>query len=182
MSDAAISLVSRQSENSDRKSKANEILQWLIAQDIVRPQQSDCIGGPGDGYAMWEGARNVVAEPEQLAVCFQLQVNGLEVITERHVFHTGQHGLETVICPHCEQDIAGEDWSFMGEWDSGVSNNLTCPLCSHSGEIHSFAFTPAWGFSDLGFTFWNWPDFTDSFLEAFREKLNGEIDIVYSGI
>jgi hypothetical protein len=36
--------------------------------------------------------------------------------------------------------------------------------------------------SNLGFTFWNWPEFTDEFINEFRTRLNCEITIVYCHI
>jgi len=36
--------------------------------------------------------------------------------------------------------------------------------------------------SNLGFTFWNWPEFTDEFINEFRMRLNCEITIVYCRI
>lgn len=111
-----------------------------------------------------------------------LHVNGLEIVLQRQVFHTGQFGLETLECPSCKEDIPAEDWEFLSEWDSGESDNLTCPLCGVATEIHSYKFDPNWGFSDLGFVFWNWPEFRTSFIEDFKRMLNCEIDVVISKI
>jgi hypothetical protein len=76
-------------------------------------------------------------------------------------------------------DISKEDSDFLNEWASASSNNLTCPLCNVSTEIHEFRFDPQWGFSDLGFTFWNWTQLKDEFIALFKQKLGCEIDIVY---
>ena len=35
-------------------------------------------------------------------------------------------------------------------------------------DIHQSEFTPEWGFSDLGFTFWNWSSLTDNFIADFK--------------
>ncbi|MCG7860671.1 hypothetical protein MD537_27065, partial [Flavihumibacter sediminis] len=94
--------------------------------------------------------KNVSSEPDLLP--FDLLTNGLEIITERHVFHTGQNGMEVLMCPNCKHDIANEDWDFLSEWSDNKSNNLTCPLCNIATDIHKFQFIPEWGFCNLGFT------------------------------
>jgi hypothetical protein len=180
MSDQSISIVPKKSAYPDKEAKAKEMLDWLVSLDIVKPTVSDCVLSSNNGYAIAEGATLISSDPEYLP--FFLSTNGLEVITERQVFHTGQNGMDELICPNCKQDIANEDWNFLTEWSDNKSNNLICPLCDVATDIHQFRFTPSWGFSDLGFTFWNWPPFTDSFINDFKEKLGCEIDIVHTHI
>jgi hypothetical protein len=180
MSDHSITIVPRQSSYPDNKVKAKEILDWLTSQDIVKPTLSDCILSSDNGYAISDGARRVTNLPDELP--FDLITNGLDVITKRQVFHTGGNGMDECICPNCKKNIALEDWSFFNDWDEQKSNNLTCPLCNVATDIHQFRFTPDWGFSDLGFTFWNWSDLTDEFIAEFRQKLGCDISIVYTHI
>ena len=180
MSDHSISIVPRQSSYPDKEVKAKEILEWLISLDIVKSTLSDCVLSSSYGYAISEGAKLVTTEPDYLP--FDFTTNGLEIITERHVFHTGQNGIEELICPSCNQDIANEDWDFLSEWGDNKSNNLTCPLCNVARDVHQFHFIPEWGFSDLGFTFWNWPSLTENFIDHFKQKLGCEINKVYTHI
>jgi hypothetical protein len=169
MSDHCISIVPKQSFYPDKETKANEILHWLVSLDIVMPTLSDCNLGSDYGYAISNGAKSVSAEPEFLP--FDLHSNGLEIITERQIFDTGQNGIEELICPNCSNNIANEDWDFFDEWGSNVAT-----------DIHQFKFTPEWGFSDLGFTFWNWPSFTEDFISDIKQKLGCEINVVHSWI
>lgn len=180
MSDHSISIVPRQSSYLDNNVKAIEVLEWLISQDIVKSTLSDCILSSDKGYAISHGANRVVYTPGELP--FDLITNGLEIITNRQVFHSGENGLDKCICPNCKENIATEDWSFFIDWYERKSNHLTCPLCNVETDIQQFQFSPSWGFSDLGFTFWNWPDFTDEFIAEFRCKLGTDISIVYSHI
>jgi len=53
-------------------------------------------------------------------------------------------------------------------------------LCHKTADIHQFTFTPEWGFSDLGFTIWNWPDLTDHFLNDFKKRLGCAVNLVYT--
>ena len=176
MSEHSISIVPRQSTYTDRQNKANEILDWLVSRDIVKPTLSDCVGSSNNGYTISNGAKNVSDDPDTLP--FDYSVNGLDIITTRQIFDTGENGIEELICPNCNQDISSEDWDFFNDWSESISNNLTCPLCDDSNDIHNFKFTPQWGFSDLGFTFWNWPPLTDSFVAEFKDKLKCDVDLV----
>jgi hypothetical protein len=180
MSDHSISIVPKVSKYTDKETKAMEILEWLISLDIVKPKLSDCVLGSDEGYAISNGAKNVATEPEHLP--FHLVVNGLEIITERQVFHTGQHGIEKLGCPNCRQDLVNEDWEFLSEWAENKSNSLTCPLCKVATNIHQFDFTPQWGFSDLGFTFWNFPPFTDRFVREFKQRLQCDVNVVQTWV
>ena len=180
MSDHSISIVPRSSAYPDKEFKVKQILKWLVSLDVVKSTPSDCILSSSNGYPISEGAKLVTKEPEYLP--YELGVNGLEIITERHVFYAGENGLTALICPNCKQDIANEDWDFLSEWGDNQSNNITCPLCNVATDIHQFMFLPNWGFSDLGITFWNWPPLTDKFVEGFRQKLNCDVDLVHTWI
>jgi len=180
MSDHSISIVPRKSNYFDNKEKAKEILDWLISLDIVKPTLSDCVLSSDNGYAISEGAKNITTDPDSLP--FDLITNGLEIITERHVFHTGENGIEELICPNCNQDFSSEDWDFLSDWSDNKSNNLKCPLCNVGTDIHKFKFTPEWGFSDLGFSLWNWTELTEDFINDFKQKLDCDVNVVFTWI
>lgn len=175
MSDSSISIIPRQSRYPNSTVKAREIVDWLIAKDIIKPTLSYCLLGSSYGYAISDGAKEVTVFPSSLP--FHLTVNGLEIITERQVFDTGQNPLDELICPNCTTNIAFSDVDFNA-WSDHESDTFACPQCEHESEIHNYTFHPDWGFSDLGFTFWNWPDFTDDFIEEFAMKLGCDISVV----
>ena len=107
MSDHSISIVPKQSSYPDKEKKVKEILDWLVSSDIIKPESFDCILGLNKGYAISNNAKKVTTNAESVA--FSLNTNGLEIITERQVFHTGQNGIEKLICPNCKENIATED-------------------------------------------------------------------------
>ena len=179
MSDYSISIVPKHSNYQNKESKAKEILEWLISEDIVKPTISDCVLGSNMGYSISAGAKMVTNDPLDLP--FDLITNGLEIITERNVFHTGENYVDELICPSCKDDIAFEDWEF-DSWIKENTDNMICPLCKSESGIHSYIFRPDWGFSNLGFTFWNWPTFTDKFIEVFKLKIGCDVSIVYQHI
>lgn len=176
MSDHSISIVSKKSEYPDNRIKAEEILKWLISKDIVKSNLSDCILSAEKGYAVSEGARLITDFPEALP--FFLSTNGLEIITNREVFHTGETGMEKCICPNCGEDISQEEWNFIEYWFCHNTDESICPLCDVSVVIHQLEIIPPWGFSNLGFKFWNWPDFKPLFIDEFQNALNCDVIIV----
>lgn len=181
MSSHSISIVPVVSNFPNKSEKKDEIVNWLISSDIIKPVLSDCILDMEKlGYAVSQGAEFVTRYPEDLP--FDLISNGLEIIMEREIFSTFQNGIDTLICPTCNKNISDEDWTFFNEWASGQSNNLTCPNCKIGSEIHEFKCEPSWGFSDFGFTFWNWPEFKDEFINQFQQRLGCRVDVVYAHI
>ncbi len=177
MSDHSISIVPKKSSYPKKEVKIKEILEWLISKDILKQELSDCVLSSGKGYAISDGAKQISNFPDELP--FNFLFNGLKIVTIRQVFDTGENGIEECICPNCNDDIAQEDWDFLNNWFEKNSDDLICPLCHVGTDIHKFKFTPEWGFSDLGFTFWNWPELSSSFLQEFKEKLNCNISVVY---
>lgn len=106
-----------------------------------------------------------------------METNGLEIITKRTVFISGEGYVEDIICPACKSSIELEDFDFK-KWEEGLSDHSQCPHCKKESEINTFHFEPEWGFSDLGFKFWNWPSFNDEFILEFKNKLQCEIRII----
>jgi len=181
MSDSSISIVCKKSRYPNNKEKAQEILEWLVANNIVDLTMSDCTLGSENGYAVSTGAETIVEEPRFLPFR-PIQINGLSIITDRTIFHTGENGIEELICPNCKSDISQEDWDFFDPWAGGETDDLTCPSCGKSNEIHDYSFKPEWGFSNLGFTFWNWPPFKQDFIDDLKRRLGCDVNVVISHI
>jgi len=179
MSDSRITIAPKVATYIAKDEKAKEILEWLVSKDIVKPEVTDCTLSESGGYAISNGAKDIVKEPEYLP--FGLVTNGLEIVTERRAFHTGENFVDEIVCPTCKTDVTAEDWD-LGPWAEGITDGMTCPLCGNQSEIHHYTFEPEWGFSDLGFIFWNWPEFKDEFMKEFQEKLDSVCNTVYSRI
>ena len=179
MSDNSITIASKQSICPNNKQKAADILNWLVSINVVNSSLSDCCLGSEVGYAISGAATEVTNNSEYLP--FNLNINGLSITTDRQVFDTGVNGIEEIICPNCQKDILEEEWS-LDNWNNEVSNNMTCQLCHSDAEINTFKFTPEWGFTNLGFTFWNWPAFKDEFIQELKQKIGTDIVLVYQHI
>jgi len=172
MSDFGISIVPTISEYPDRHTKAAEICAWLIAESIIASKLSDCILNKNLGYSIGKQAYKAVTTPSLLP--FNLAINGLELVTERAVFSTE---LEKLICPTCRSNIASDDWDLM-PWVEQESTGIICPQCAREASIRQYNFKPTWGFSNLGFTFWNWPTLTQQFITEFETRLGCTVSVV----
>ena len=172
-SDNSICIVPKLSGYPNNKTKSNEILNWLLSRDIVKPNVSDCVLGSENGYAISEGAKIVSVFPGDLP--YRLITNGLEITIGRAIFAGPP---DEIICPACKENIVEDEWN-VSDWAEYRSDNMLCPKCKQESEISTYIFAPEWGFSDLGFTFWNWSEFTAEFIQEFKNKLGCEITIVY---
>ena len=90
--------------------------------DIVKAKLSDCTLG-NLGYAISDGAQYIVSEPQFLP--YQLDINGLEIKSERTVFDTGQYGIDRIMCPSCTENIVDNEWD-LDSWCQGFTDNLLC--------------------------------------------------------
>lgn len=178
MSDYTISLVSSVSRYAFAEIAVDDILKWLVSKDNVKAELSECTLG-NLGYAFSDGAQYIVLEPHFLP--HQLDINGMEITTECTIFNTGQNGIDRIVCPNCTENIVDNEWD-LDPWYQGFTDNLLCPICSTESDIHQYVFEPKWGFSNLGFTFWNWPELKPEFIVELQEKLNCDLVVVGSHI
>ena len=154
-------------------------LAWLIDEDIVLPEATDCVltdtgHAPGRSYA------SIVTAPDPHLRT--LRTNGLRVITDRTVFWSA--GIEQIVCPHCAWVIRftighhsgpDENWEAVsktiGVWyDTGQTAHC-CPSCQRMVPLNDWCWQPQWGFGYLGFKFWNWPPITDEFAATLSSRL-----------
>jgi hypothetical protein len=178
MSDHSISIVASVSHYAHPQEKAAEIIAWLIERDVIKNERTACIIGEEGGYKMSAGARLVVCNPADLR--YDLAINGLEVVTEKEVFHTGEYGLESAKCPYCSYSIEAKNmYSMINDWFTSDTDHFSCPGCHVQVNLQDWQCDPVWGFSNLGFTFWNWPIFTTDFLEQFAQKMKAPIKVVH---
>jgi len=187
MSDHSICFVPVQPQfQGDRHAKAEEIVKWLVEQKAIEPTLSDCVSGRA--YRLLPGLTQFLEHGDEYFDPDLLTLE-LEVITEKTVFHAGGNGLETITCPACqtcESDPLDmqKDSPFLDlvtTWFESESELITCPYCQREISIADFIFEPAWGFSDLGFSFWNrGGPFRDDFVKEFERRLGCPMRIVYT--
>jgi hypothetical protein len=159
----------------DKEKKAAEILRWLVEIKAVQPELSECINTRSyDAYAIDKGAKKLSTRPRDLP--FNESTNGLEIVLKRTIFDSGSTGIEFAECPVCKTspniiDIS-KDYKLHG------ISKIKCSNCECEIEINEFIYHPVWAFSDLGFVFWGWGNFRDSFINEFEKRLGCKVKIV----
>ncbi len=169
----------------DPEGRARKVLRWLSQQRIVEPQMSTCVaGGNGMGYALAEGARQVLELPfgvtAEQALPFGRPINGLTVMTKRCIFTPDKGFLGEAGCPECRREIGEVLFDSLEDWMPARTDNFTCPECGHEDDINGFLFLQPCGFSNLGFIFNNWDGayFKADFLAQFAERLGQSVRLV----
>lgn len=156
------------------------ITDWLVNIRAIKSEKTDCILSSEFGYPIDIGARELTDEAEYLP--FSLSTSGLEVITNRTIFHTGENGVDSFMCPLCNEDILADAWAFFDDYYNNGNSMFDCPACKKKSDINDYIIEPAWGFSNLGFTFWHWPDFKENFIKEFEERLGCKVKVVFTHI
>ena len=188
-------LIGRQSQIENPEKMAEALYRWFVEKDIILPQiYKEAFRK--DRYLFSNGLADILNE---WGLDCQAQLTGLYFETQRTLFFPGEDGgVRAVICPSCQQVIAGEpeavtgnclDWpdiyqeedlfiyNWMDRWISDHINRFSCPLCAQEADINQFDFTPQWGFSNFAVIFGNGLSgiFKQYFLDELAEKIGYEI-------
>ncbi|WP_158977069.1 hypothetical protein [Cellulophaga sp. L1A9] len=178
MSDHYISIVSEKTNPRDSQELAERIVSYLAEKKIIQKELSDCVLG-STGHKPAENFGSVLEK--QYEGFLDSKVNGVEIITERRVFHNSGNGLEGVHCPNCGQNQIEEDWgNALDNWYEKLKSDLVkCSNCSSENSITKFNFEPNWGFGDFGLIFWNWGKFKSHFFTDLEKIIGMELKVVY---
>lgn len=178
MGDWFQSVIDPEASEAEAPALAERLLQWFIDEGIVVAVPSDCTLGDS-GYAPGPSYARAVGSPNELLL--KLRTNGLEVVSKRSVFHNGGLGVE-LVCTSCggRFDPPRGLWSgAVGEWyDRRGPGLLACPGCQAMRPITEWQHDPPFGFANLGFTFWNWPNLLDDFVSEIAERLGHHVVVV----
>lgn len=172
MSDTYISLVSEKLNVADSQNTAEKIVRFLTEQKISQRTLTDCVLSLSEGYEPADNHQNGLKNSKLEFT--NLKTNGIELITEKQVFHNGGNGLEEVNCPCCGENNIQNDWensldNWYRETDSGI---FKCRYCTTVNSITEFEFKPTWAFGSFGITFWNWSALSPEFVTEL-EKISG---------
>lgn len=184
MSDSFISLVPAKENWENPAEKAQEIINWLIDLEVILPTQTDCVLGDEKGFPPHSHCHKILQHTKD-DLFFDLKTNGLEVITERHLFMNWS-GYDRMECPNCGNDAmeAEDEWQdAVGKWLEGENPEVECPVCHESAPPGYYRMYDddylSCALSNLGFTFWNWSEFTATFLQDFEVRLGASLKVIY---
>jgi hypothetical protein len=160
---------------AEAQAVGGRMLAWLVAEEIVSAETRDCVLGDDAGHP--PGLKYAKATGETDPHLLSLWTNGLAAITKRTVFHSGQGGFQ-LVCSACQSMFEPPDrWGdAVDEWFKQTGRGtLACPVCGVFQSIEQWQHDPPWAFGELGFTFWNWPQITQAFVDAFEKRLGSRI-------
>lgn len=178
---------------AEAEALAASVVGWLSDAKIIAGRQPGCVLGADAGYPPGPGYGAAVTDVDELLG--GLKVNGLEVTTIRSVFFPGQGEVGPVTCPQCGRNVELQDqadgamtahWKLFSDaftkWMTSEPSEVTCPLCWHPTPLNDWHWSVEWpvavGF--LGFTFWNWPPLSSSFIAQVQAHL-GHRTVVIRG-
>lgn len=163
-------IVIKDVSKDELESVSTQILNHLLAEEIISPEMSDNVLGADKGYCPGKSWQKVVEYPEERHF-LELWTNGLDIIKKRNVFYADGGEFDAIKCPSCGANNLECDWGdLFGEWlEDPKSADLECIKCKQSNSISEYIFEPTWALSNLGFVFWNWPIFKDSFIAELSE-------------
>lgn len=174
---------------ADAGELANRGRDWLIREQIVRAELTDCtlredLGNPpGDQWA--KAALDQDQEP----------MDGLGVQAGRTVFCGGQGDVDYATCPQC----TARTWFFTEDrgplagvfkpfndaievWQATGEARVACSACTRFSELTRWRWERDYfAFGYLGFEFWNWPEFDPGFAGVLGQVLGGHQIVVVEG-
>ena len=165
----------------DAQQLAHTVLAWLIAQEVIVAELTDCVLGESLGHRPGRRYMSAVENPTS-ANFLELLTNGLEVGTQRSVVLNNQGEFTGLVCPACARMVPQDRaWSdALSDWHGGGPGELTCSHCAHRETVAQWEHVDPMGFGTLIFRFWNWPPLSASFVAALSQQL-GHRTIVIAG-
>lgn len=133
---------------------------------ITGTATEDCVLG-GIGFPVGPQVSDLYRLAEREGPFWTLISSGVEVRTERG-FNMWALGpvFEGFNCPKCRSEVdALEDKFGLGDalnnWldNTATEADLICPQCNRKSPLTKWECSPPLAFSNLAFTFWNWPPF-----------------------
>lgn len=180
MGDSSITLVPERIfiEPAERDEMENRITAWMIGNGWIEPEISDCVLSEGGGRRITRKGNTHISG---CAPDHNLSVNGfcVEKFDGKNVFTNLEGGLESAVCPSCGENVEEQFYDMTGAWFTGEGNMpVPCPCCKKSADIREYILEPPWGFSQIGFTFWNLWDMTEEFAVEFAAALGEPVRVV----
>ena len=180
MGDTYQTIVDVRATESEAAGLARRVLGWLVDHGIVVSEPSDCVLG-GEGYA--PGTSYFNATRESSSHLLGLRTNGLAIETKRTVFADWENEFE-LLCDDCSGRFEF-CWDAFGdaasEWHGATGPGmLSCPGCGSTRPISAWRFEPPIAFGCLAFTFWNWPQLREDFVESVSAQLRHAVVVIWA--
>jgi hypothetical protein len=179
---------------ADAAELADRALGWLVREEIVSAERTDCVLGASAGHPPGEQWTRAAADPD--IDWHWPWADGLDIQTSRTVFCGGQGGAQYATCPQCASRtwlLTEENWGpiegrwelfadAIAEWTENGTGNVTCSSCARPSDLTRWRWSDDYfAFGYLGFEFWNWPAFAPRFIADLRRILGDHQVVVVEG-
>ncbi|MCY1019926.1 hypothetical protein [Pyxidicoccus sp. MSG2] len=168
MGDYFQNIVARDVSAEDAPRLAAKIRDWLIARRIIEPELSDCtLGDPGHR----PGPEYALAQETPNSDVLHLSTNGLQIEVGRTVLYNLQPELTCRVCGARFEPGRGYQDAVSIWFEGNDAVTFGCPQCHTPERLTQWDGASPWGFSHLGFTFWNWSVLSERFIREVSEQL-----------
>lgn len=162
----------------------NRMIGWMQENGWIEKEKSDCALNEDKGWRFTEaGAAHMAANGEYRAPLDPYGVSVEKYDGWKGLFTNMEGGLENAVCPLCGKDILDNAYDMISTWFNAKEYYaLKCPQCCGSFDIREFRLYPPWGFSQLGFEFWNLGIIDQNFVDEFSAKLGEPVRVVWGTV
>lgn len=159
----------------------NRMIGWMQKNGWIEREKSDCVPNEDKGWRFTEaGAARMAANGEYRAPHDPYGVRVEKYDDCKGLFTNLDGGLDSAVCPLCGKDILNDAYDMIFDWANAKEYSLLkCPQCGGSFDIRDFKLYPPWGFSQLGFEFWNLGIMDQDFVDEFSAKLGEPVRVVW---
>ena len=192
MSDHYHCIVDRDAQLNEATQLSALILDWLMEEQIVQAERSDCVLSDRLGYRPGRNFMNATGEDENRNVMnmhyegFRTSVtNGLDIIAHREVSLDLEDDMGRAVCNGCGTTNTNDDaWSrAVQEWyDDSGEGLLACESCGKTQRVVEWPHQPPIGFGALTFKFWNWPGISQDFVREFERRLGHRVVLIVGSL
>lgn len=160
------------------------VVEWMQKHGWVEKEKSDCTFKEGGGWRFTpSGAEHIADERGRGLSIYGFNVEKFDGKRGKGVFTNLEGGLEAAYCPACGGNVETQFYDMVGGWCAAEGfPPVKCPLCGAESGIQDYRCEPPWGFSQIGFQFWNIGEITPEFLEEFAAMLGEPVRVVWASL
>lgn len=165
---------------SESERLAKEIYSYMVARGIISAHSKQRESSKGICYPPGQTFNLAIKKPNPEFL--SLVHNVLEIVTKRTVFYSASTGDPKMICDVCGNKFDPRPvWpGIINEWWSQNGPALiSCDNCGNKMPLPEWKMEPQWGFGNLGFWFWNWPQLHNDFMDEIGHLLKHRVRYVY---
>jgi len=201
MSDNYITICTKK-EVGNPKELSSKVLEWLQEMKYIGSEKSNCLLNMNKlGYPPGQNHVEAIGADEDI---LRWTSNGLEIKTEREVFDAMAFTAYSELnCPKCgknrfdgitaakfhmEQCSPEELERFstvfkeFDKWIKHEEAQLNCHQCTETSSLEEYAIVGNISLSNLGFTFWNWPQIKPEVVNQMQVIINSELKLIQGHI